>query len=223
VSRRTHCKGQPVGLGVLLLAAAALGGSCAAQKPTTVDFSEGTRAFQPEDYQTVRATWTRHGSIVRDVGTVLEVWAVFKSSEFRQAFVEHYAEVYGLKDDDEAELRAQQLAAARDQYEFHVAAQSTKYEWNDLEQRDSAWKVTLVDATGAELAPARIELVRLPEIYENQFFPSRTDFTRTYRITFPRTPPGDEGPVFRGPATGQIGLRFSGPLGRAEVTWQAKP
>ena len=163
-------------------AAALVGCAQTAAKP--VDFSEATRDYRPTDYSSVYESWTRHAKLVRDVGTVIEAWATYKSWDFRQAYVAYYASIY--KDSDRAALMRSQLDASRANWEFHVAVQTTTDKWNDLERKNTPWRVTLIDATGAELGPTSTQVVKLPEIYESQFFPSRTEFTRTYQISFAR-------------------------------------
>jgi hypothetical protein len=190
--------------------------ACGSRQPPPVDFSDSTRAFRPEDYDRVRIGWTRHDLIVRDVGTVLEVWAIFKSPEFRQAYVEEYAAAYGLNPDERRDLLKAQLEAARTSYEFHVVAQSTQWKWNNLEHRDSVWKIALADGAGNEIVPTQISFERLPELYEMRFFPQKTDFSRTYTVRFPR----ESGGKFAGASTGQLKLRVSGPMGSAVATWQ---
>jgi hypothetical protein len=197
-------------------------GGCRSNRPPTVDFGEVSRRYSGKDYLEVFRRWTRHGQLVRDVGTVMEIWATYKSWDFRQAYIEQYAETYGLGDAERRALQQAQLQAARTSYEFHVAAQSTEYKWNDLEQKDSVWKITLADGTGSEIAPEGLIAERLPELYEMRFFPARTDFSRTYTARFPRA--GTEGESrFLGSSTGRLIFRVAGPLGRAEVSWESGP
>ncbi len=205
--------------GALLLAAALALSGCAPAKPKPVDFSEATKNYLPQDYEGVRRGWTRHAAIVRDVGTVLEVWATFKSWEYRQAYLELYDSIYDVPDTQMSAMRDQQKAAAREGYEFHVDAQSTNWKWVDFEKQESPWRLTLVDGTGAELAPLEIKVVKLPEMYSDQFFPTRTDFSKTYVIKFPNATEAEGGKVFRGVASGRIVLRAQGPLGRIDLVW----
>jgi hypothetical protein len=204
--------------GAAVAALAALA-SCAAPVPAKVDFSEQTRNFRPEDYGQVLKVWTRHSKVISDVGTVIEAWALYKSWEWRQAYVERYAQVYHLTDAERTTLFKSQLEASRTAYEFHVAVQTTNYKWNDLDKETSPWRVSLVDGTGAEVAPKRIEVLRLPELYEMEFFPNKTEFSKTYVIRFLRADADAAG--FSGPGSGRILLRFASPLGKAEVVWQS--
>ncbi|HEY0710635.1 MAG TPA: hypothetical protein VGG33_27780 [Polyangia bacterium] len=200
-----------------LAAVPALGMSaaCGKRRPPAVDFSDAERAFNASDYDRVRKLWTRHDKLVRDIGTVLEMWVTYKSAEFRQAYLAQYAEVYGLRGEELAELRKSQLEASRTGYEFHVVAQSTEWKWNDLEQKDSVWKIVLADGSGQEIAPVQVSYEKLPALYEMRFFPERTDFSRTYTIRFPR----EAGGKFSGASTGKLALRVVGPLGVAAVDW----
>lgn len=191
--------------------------ACGSRQPPVVDFSENARVLKPEDYDRVRLAWTRHDKIVRDLGTVLEVWATFKSPEFRQAYVEQYAALYGLGAEERRELLKAQLEAARTSYEFHIVAQSTQWKWNNLEHRDSVWKIALADGAGNEIVPSQVSYERLPELYEMRFFPQKTEFSRTYTIRFPR----ESGGKFAGASTGQLNLRVAGPMGSTVASWQA--
>jgi hypothetical protein len=194
--------------------------SCAPPIPPKVDFSESARNFRAEDYPNVFKLWSRHSKVISDQGTVIEAWALYKSWEWRQAYIERYAKVYNLTDSERQTLYRSQLEALRAAYEFHVTVQTTNYKWNDLDKETSPWRVSLVDARGAEVAPKRIEPLRLPELYEMDFFPNKTEFTRTYVIRFARADADAVG--FTGPGSGLMTLRFASPVARAEAAWQSK-
>jgi hypothetical protein len=201
-----------------LIVGAALG-ACASSRPQIVDFSEKTKSYRASDYPAVYAAWTRHAKHIEDVGTVLEIWATFKSWDFRQAWVAKYAKVYDLADDERASLTKSELATARAVYEIHLVAQSTNDRWNDLSSKRSPWRLTLLDGTGAELAPTSIKVERYPDAYESVFFPARTPFSKTYTVRFVR-PEGGE--AFVGPQSGGLVLRVASPVGKVEVTWEAR-
>jgi hypothetical protein len=206
-------------IGVVGLAVAALAtGAACVQKPRLVDFSETAREYRAKDYDEVYRRWTRHDDALHEVEKALEVWATFKSWDFREAYIEKYAAIYNLSESDRSTLRQAQMDTFHRAYEFHVSAQSANYKWNDLEKSSSAWRVTLVDAAGRELAPEYVRVERLPDAYESVFFPTKTPFTRTYSIRF-AVPSG--GTDFLGTRSGAITLRIASPLGRVELVWQS--
>lgn len=212
-------KGAPGVAGrAALLAACVLTLACGQQKYATVDFSEIPRSYVGKDYETVYGRWTRHEQAFKDEDVALEVWATYKSWDFREAFVERYAEVYSLSEVDQKTLRdSQREIIKKGAYEFHVTAQSTFYKWNDLEKTSSPWRETLIDALGHELAPESVKVEKLPGAYEDVFFPARTPFTKTYAIRF--VVPSDG--TFTGAKSGALTLRIASPVGRVELHWHS--
>lgn len=214
-----------VGLAALVLAGALAGGGCASNKPRLVDFSESQHGYTEKDYDEAFIRWTRHDRAFTDadaaIDIALEVWATYKSWDFREAYIERYASVYGLSDAERSALRTAEMEKLHQAYEFHVTAQSTAFKWNDLEKATSAWRVALIDALGHELAPEKIKLEKLPDAYERSFFPAKTPFTKTYSIRF-LAPAGNDAAEFAGPKSGSITLRFSSPLGRLEPNWRSE-
>src|SRR5665213_992069 len=197
---------------------AALLMACVVQHQTRVDFSETPRDYLSKDYHAVYERWTRHDYAEHDADKAIEVWATFKSWDFREAYVEHYAAVYNLSDADLATLRQAQRDAYHQAYEFHVVAQSAEYAWNDLDKSSSAWRVTLVDAIGHELQSERIRVEKLPDAYESDFFPDKTPFSKTYSVRFLMPPAGAE---WGGVKSGSITLRIASPIGRVDLLWQS--
>ena len=208
--------------GGLCLAGAlcALLSGCASSRPPIVDFSESTKSYRNEDYPAVFEAWTRHAKLVQDIGTVMEIWATFKSWDFRQAYVAKYAKVYDLADNEREQIARSQQETARAVYEIHLVAQSTNDRWNDFDRRTSPWRITLLDGTGAEIAPTSIKVEKLPEVYETEFFPTRTLFSKTYTLRFVR--PEGSGETFLGPQSGRMILRVASPIGKVEVAWEAR-
>jgi hypothetical protein len=204
------------GRGALLVLAAAFA-ACQSDKAARVDFSDKPRSYVSAEYGDVYERWTRHDFASHDVEKALEVWATYKSWDFREAYVERYAATYSLSDADRTTLRSAQRDAFHKAYEFHVTAQSANYKWNDLEKSSSPWRVTLLDALGHELQPeGSIKVEKLPDAYEREFFPAKTPFSKTYSIRFVAAPSGE----FAGIKSGAIILRFAGPLGRVELSWR---
>ena len=204
------------------LVACALGaasGGCATSRPPAVDFSEASKHYRSDDYLAVHNAWTRHSKVVEDVGTVMEIWATLKSWDFRQAYIAKYAKAYDLPEAEREALAKSQQETARAVFEIHLVAQSTTDKWTDLDRRNSPWRISLLDGTGAELSPASVKAEKFPEIYEGEFFPSRTPFSRTYTVRFVR--PEGSGDSFVGPDSGRLVLRITSPIGKVEAVWEA--
>jgi hypothetical protein len=203
------------------LAAALLGAlSCATSKPPVVDFSQSPEDYRSEDYPTVYERWTRHEKVTSNLESALEVWATYKSRDYREAFVAHYAGAYAMNDVDRDRLRQSQLEAASTTYEFVVTAQSANYRWNDLEKKNSPWRVSLLDGAGREITAEELRVEKYPDLFEREFYPVKTPFTKTYVVRFLRSAGKDDG--FAGERSGRIVLRFAGPLGRADLVWAAR-
>jgi hypothetical protein len=204
---------------VVTAAIVVLSAACA-QQPVRVDFSERQREYVAKDYGEVYERWTRHQQSLHNTDVALEAWATFKSWDFRQAYIERYASIYGLSEADRATLRQAQLEASRGTYEFLVTALATEYRWNDLERANSAWRVTLVDALGHEVAASEIRVEKFPDAFEREFFPAKNQFNRAFTKTYViRFAIGEAG-EFAGAKSGAITLRIASPIGRVELVWQ---
>ena len=204
---------------VLAVAVGLWGASCATQKQVRVDFSETPRDYLAKDYPGVYERWTRHDYATEQVvDKSLEVWATFKSWDFRESYIEKYASIYSLSDAKRIELRQAQHEANSEAFEFHVTAQSANWDWNDLEKASSPWRVTLLDALGHELPSERVRIEKLPDAYEREFFPAKTPFTKTYSVRFVMPGPGVE---FAGTRSGSLTLRFASPIGRVDLVWKS--
>lgn len=190
---------------------------CRSGRPPSVDFSEGSRNFLPDDYRDVFDRWTRHARLLSaNEGAVIEAWATLKSWEYREAYVEKFAASYSLSREDKAALRAAEIQKARQFYDFHLTVQTTDFRWNDLHKRDSTWRISLSDGTGDEIYPEDVEQLRLPAPYELVFFPERTAFSRAYSVRFDKPDPESLGPV-----SGELILRITGPMGGIALNWRA--
>lgn len=205
---------------IALAVAVGIGGaSCATQKEVRVDFSETPRDYLPGDYQGVYDRWTRHDYATEQyVDKALEVWATFKSWDFRESYIEKYASIYSLSDAKRTELRQAQREAYQQAFEFHVTAQSANWDWNDLEKASTPWRVTLLDALGHELPSERVRIEKLPDAYEREFFPAKNPFTKTYSVRFIMPAAGSD---FVGVRSGSLTLRFASPIGRIDLFWKS--
>jgi hypothetical protein len=211
--------GAAVALAAILGTATSSG--CWRAPPVIVDFSPPAHQYKSSDYQKVYELWTRHGKVVHEVDAALEVWATYKSQEFREAFVAHYAAAYNMTDEAREGIRRAEAEAGAAAYEFVVTAQSSNYKWNDLEKKSSPWRVLLLDGTGHELTADQITVQRFPDLFEREFYPAKTPFSKTYLIRFLRGAAREDG--FTGERSGELILRFAGPFGRGDLRWSVRP
>jgi len=164
--------------------------------------------------------WTRDGRTMHDVDTALQVGATYKSWEFRTAYAERYATVYRLPDVRRQELRARERAEWQGAHEFYVAAATHENRWNDLDRPKSIWRVVLLCDDRQEAEALRIHRYPKIDVTLREFFPYTNTFSYAYKIEFPRKLPG--GTEVCGPATRRMVLRFAGPLGLLELTWDLR-
>jgi len=201
--------------GLLFCALAVVLAACVTEH-ARVDFSDRDRGLRGDEYVSVFHRWTRHDRVAQGADTILEAWGTLKSWEFREAYVERYSDLYGVSNADRVAMKKNQHELERDNLEFVLVAQCWNYKWNDLNKPSSAWRITVVDGAGHELSPDSVHLERLPDLFEREFFPTRTSFSKTYLVRFKR--PKEEG-GFMGESSGRLTLRVASPQGQAELVW----
>ena len=120
---------------------------CRSQEHARVDFSDTPRDYLAKDYPGVYTRWTRHEYALHDADKALEVWATFKSWDFREAFIELLrVHLRTLPVGGSARSCGKRSALPFEEaFEFHVTAQSSVFKWNDLEKTPSSpWQIRLV-------------------------------------------------------------------------------
>jgi len=197
---------------------AGMGISCVTRAPVVVEFGPSARRFHSRDYEQVYDRWTRHETVLHETDTALEAWATYRSAEFREAFVARYAEAYQLDAGETERLRQAQHDAAALSYDFIVTTQSNNYKWNDIEKKNSPWRVSLIDGAGHVITPDELREERFPDLFHQAFYPSKTPFSKTYSIRFNHSVEHDD--AFPGERTGSLTLRLAGPYGHLDLVWR---
>lgn len=209
--------------GALALVAAVWAGlaaSCMPRAPVFVEFGPSSRKFYSGDYEEVYQRWTRHDIVLHETDTALEAWGTYRSSEFREAFVARYAEAYQLDDGERERLRQAQHDAASATYDFIVTTQSNNYKWNDIEKKNSPWRVSLIDGAGHTVTPDELHEEHFPDLFQQAFYPTKTPFSKTYAVRFNHSVEHDE--AFLGERSGSLTLRLAGPFGHLDLTWRSR-
>lgn len=205
-------------LALIAALGAGMGISCVTRAPVVVEFGPSSRRFHGSDYEQVYERWTRHETVLHETDTALEAWATYRSGEFRQAFVARYAEAYQLDAGETERLRQAQHDAAAVSYDFIVTTQSNNYKWNDIEKKNSPWRVSLIDGAGHVITPDELREERFPDLFHQAFYPSKTPFSKTYSIRFNHSVEHDD--VFLGERSGSLTLRLAGPYGHLDLVWR---
>jgi hypothetical protein len=191
--------------------------------PLPVSLSDATQSFGSKDYERIFEHWTREKQVFNldTMENPLTVSATFRSWQFRQAFVERYADDYRLDEASRAQLLEEQRSEWEAWNEFLVAATATNQKWADFSREDSAWVMALTNDLGQEVALAEIEKVSKPSPMLRTYYPFITVYRKTFVLRFPKLLPGGSTPVLSG-GVGSFSLVFSGALGRAELEWKVK-
>ena len=210
-------KALTLGLSLVAALGAGLVASCVPRAPVVVVFGPPSQKLHSSDYEQVFQRWTRHETVLHETDTALEAWATYRSAEFREAFVARYADAYQLDPGETDRLRQAQHEAALAGYDFVVTTQSNNYKWNDIEKKTSPWRVQLIDGAGHVVTPDELREERFPDLFQQEFYPSKTPFSKTYSIRFNHSVEHDE--AFLGERSGSLTLRLAGPFGHLDLVW----
>ena len=193
--------------------------SCQPELPKPVNLSEVTRSYRSREYRRVLDRWTRSGRITKTFDMVLDASATFKSWDFRQAYIAKFVEAYKITGRERDTMSDRELSDARQTYEVFFSAATSKYEWTDFSEKNSIWRVKLLDDKQREVRPIEIKRVKDPHAHLETFFPYVQMFSRQYLIRFPQTLDGQ--PLLT-PDTKYFVLRFAGPLGTLDLRWSTE-
>ncbi len=208
---------------VAVLSVVALG--CGA---APVSLSRTPRAYTAEAYPETLNRWTRTGQAFTLRGFFddqLAVTATYESWDFRWAYVARYAADFHLTSEERTRLLRASLDAADREHEFYVALSVPTRRWGDLASPTAAWRVMLVNDRQQEALPLAIEPVRQPGALERTYFPYTTVWRQVYRIRFPTRVGAHNGadpePIINSRSR-SFTLRFAGPIGQVDLTWNVE-
>lgn len=211
---------SPLGRSLLLLfALCSVMGAAGCAKPAAVSLAEGPRDYDAGDYKPALRTWTRKTELlsVDEMDNVLSVTSTFESWDFRWAYTERYARDYRISDSKKESLRQRSLEESKKYHQFYVALYAQEQKWADLDVEEPTWIVRLVDSSGTETDPIKMDKVRKPTARELTYYPYTNSFRTVYRLSFPRRT--ESGTPTIAPNAEWFALRFAGAQGQADVTW----
>jgi hypothetical protein len=176
-----------------------------------------TKEVQAEDYEEVLGRWTRKDEVYDGLDSKLFVFVTFHSPEFRRAFLLRHTDVYG-KGSEEASRLMLTSPEAEENLEFFFSASTASPQWNDFNQPDSIWRITLEGEDG-ERVDGKIEKLKTTANLR-VIYPYISDYARTYAVRFPRMTPMGQAVISAG--TRRFTLRISSALGEAKLVWALK-
>lgn len=199
----------------LLLFAPAL----SACKPPKVDLSTTRRRYEPHQYRDIWKRWTRSDKSFEDILVNIRAFATYWSHDFSYAYSVKYADMFELGPKQAQAFENDLLDAKTNHHEFMVSVVTQDPEWNDLAEKNSIWRISLIADKGLEIEPADVR--RIPRITSTHktFFPQIDLFHELYRIRFPRTINGK--PTIPQDSS-SFALRISGPKGKLSLKWEIK-
>ncbi|MBI2375900.1 MAG: hypothetical protein HYV07_18045 [Deltaproteobacteria bacterium] len=199
------------------LRAALLGlalGACHAQKPPI----SLAPPLGDAPYEEVLDAWTREDRVYDRLESRIFATATFHSPSFRRAFLMRREDFSG-PGSEEARRLSLTDSSAEEGFEFFLSVSTPTTDWNDLDEPDSIWRVSLVTEDG-RTSKAKITRVK-PNANVRAIYTYITDYAFTYSVRFPLT--DDTGAPIIGSATRQIRLELASSVGKASLVWDLVP
>ncbi len=132
----------------------------------------------------------------------------YRSRALREAYVNEYAERYGLKPAEKEALRAKEMADGEQYDVFFVSHFSTDKDAARLDKSAKVWRLTLEGPNGEALDPDSINTVPTDTTTE-YFYPYITMWSSNFLVKFKRG------------TTAPMTLRMTGVLADVKFNWTA--
>jgi hypothetical protein len=180
-----------------------------------VDLTATPRPFKPEEYEGVLKRWTRARQVIRAFDTIINVNVTYLSPEHTGAYAALYGKHYRLTQAEQRRFLAGRLAEVRSRHEFYMAVTTADPDWNDFDQDNSIWRITLWDDHGTRVKPLAIKKLTVTEVHR-AYFPYTSVFHKVYHLVFPRQVGGKP---FITTQSRYFKLVITSPRGAAELAW----
>lgn len=177
-------------LAILLFSCVGFASSCASKSDGSKEPRERSfwdALFGPDSYTSEFDRNTQRESVLSEFEPVMTVHATDWNQDMRNAYVQEMARQYRYTDEAEKALALEQLAEDQTYFVFIVSASTREPEWNEFDRKNSMWRITLESADGKiQVDPERIEVVSLKDEKAKYFYKWMSQFTRTYKVRFPK-------------------------------------
>ncbi|HUQ08374.1 MAG TPA: hypothetical protein VM261_38045 [Kofleriaceae bacterium] len=192
-----------------------VGGAACAAAPPPLRLSDSWPS-QAGEFEDVNKAWTRKAILRGEYQQALEVYAIFRSPEWRAARAAHIAHLRNVQGSSRDAMMAAERTAAEGDYEVTLVVTTYERSENDLHHGErSVWRIALVDDAGVETAPTKIVRDRRPSEMLRAELPMLGDFATVYVATFPRA-----SAVLHDGAK-RVALRMWSARGSVELAWAA--
>lgn len=182
---------------------------------------EAPSGIGAKDYKRLLNKWTEEAKVYQGLETGLLTVATFKSWEFRQAYVEKYAQIYLLEPDNKEEMLGKERVISDELNEFFLSVYTPDHDLDDFSKDDSVWKIYLLDDRGNMLEPTEIEEAKEKLSFLKELYPYITPWSSFYELRFSQNFSETQEP-FITPETRYIKLVITSPSTRAVMTWKLK-
>jgi len=160
--------------------------------------------------------WTRKGRLYKNLESKLFISATFHAPEFRRAFAVAFPDVYGHGGTVTRRELVDLTGEVEQYHTFFVSMYTPIEKWNDLNQQDSIWRVTLQSSNEVSVSPKEIIPVTI-DANLRAVYKHIDQFDEAYLMRFPLADPMQQ--VVINPQTSWYSLRIASALGVAELKW----
>jgi len=188
-------------------------------KPPQVDMSTSPKNYEAHEYEEVWERWTRRDKSYEDIIVNIQASATYWSHDFCYAYAAKYIKLFSIGKKGAKEFRSQLLEERTKHHEFMLAMVTQEPEWNDLGDKESIWRLALINDREKEVEPIDIMRIKPITTTHKTFFPQIELFSSVYRIRFPRTK--NKNPTIP-PKTKYFLLKIAGPKGKISLKWEVK-
>jgi len=172
-----------------------------------------------DEYEKQLTHWTRKEEVYRRFEAKIFVTATYHSPSFRSAYVRKRTAILGLSARDAAQLVEEQQSQSEAFHEFFIAIYTGDRRWNDLEKKDSIWRITLQNDRQERVAASEVIRVDPRNAEVVAFYPYLDGFGQGYLIRFPRTSLELNSPIID-EATRSFSLHISSSVAVAKLAWE---
>lgn len=171
-------------------------------------------------YFEVQEAWTRKDLAHDGFDTEAYLYATLKTMPFRRAYVDEYARMFTLTDEQRATLLEAEQAEDEANYVVVAAFYTPETGWNDLDPSRGIWEVRLEGPRGNVTRPHRVSRLNKRNPTWDALYPYSDLHYILYELRFART--DDAGVPVANPGEA-LKLVVAGAPAHIELSWVLPP